>query len=108
MKKFDLMIEYLKTKYQYIVLDSAPVMLVSDTLQLVENSDVVLYVVKSNATEKEMIDFAADFKKDNKIANMAFVLNSVKPENTRYGEKYGYGYYSYDHQMKKNWWQQWK
>ncbi len=108
MKKFALMIEYLKTKYQYIILDSAPVMLVSDTLQLVENSDVVLYVVKSNATEKEMIDFAADFKKDNKIANMAFVLNSVKPENTRYGEKYGYGYYSYDHQMKKNWWQQWK
>ncbi|WP_027377383.1 GumC family protein [Kaistella palustris] len=105
MVKFDDMIAYLKTRYQYIVLDSAPVMLVSDTLHLVENSDVVLYAVKSDSTEKEMIDFAADFRKENGIKNMAFVLNSVKPENTRYGKKYGYGYYSYTHEIEKRWWE---
>lgn len=104
MPKFDDMIAYLKTKYDYIVLDSAPVMLVSDTLNLVENSDVVLYAVKSDFTEKEMIDFAAGFKKENMIKNMAFVLNSVKPENTRYGKKYGYGYYSYTHDVEQKWW----
>ncbi|MEC5157847.1 GumC family protein [Chryseobacterium sp. MP_3.2] len=104
MPKFDDMIAYLKTKYEYIVLDSAPVMLVSDTLHLVENSDVVLYAVKSDFTEKEMIDFAEGFRKENMIKNMAYILNNVKPENTRYGKKYGYGYYSYTHDEKLKWW----
>ena len=107
MVKFDEMIAYLKTQYDYIVLDSAPVMLVSDTLHLVENSDVVLYVVKSDFTEKEMIDFAVGFRKDNMISNMAFILNNVKPENTGYGKKYGYGYYSYTHDEKPKWWKKW-
>ncbi len=105
MEKFDEMIAYLKTKYDYIVLDSAPVMLVSDTLHLVEISDVVLYIVKSDLTDKEMIDFADGFRKENDIKNFAFVLNDVKPENTRYGKKYGYGYYSYTHDEEPKWWQ---
>ena len=105
MNKFNALIEYLKTKYEYVVLDSAPVMLVSDTLHLIENADVVLYAVKSDFTEREMIDFAAGFKAENGIKNMAFVLNSVKPENTRYGKKYGYGYYSYTHDVEKKWWE---
>ena len=94
-----------RNDYEYVVLDSAPVMLVSDTLHLVKNSDVVLYIVKSDFTEREMIDFAAGFKKENGIQNMTFVLNSVKPENTRYGKKYGYGYYSYTHDVEKKWWE---
>ena len=104
MPKFDAMIQYLKTKYDYIVLDSAPVMLVSDTLQLLDKADVLLYVVRSQFTEKGMIDFAAGFQIENQIDNMAFVLNAVKPENTKYGKKYGYGYYSYTHDEKPKWW----
>ena len=104
MVKFDEMIDFLRTQYEYIVMDSAPVMLVSDTLHLVENADSVLYVVKSDFTDKEMIDFAAGFRKENRIKNMAFILNGVKPENTRYGKKYGYGYYSYTHDEKPVWW----
>ncbi|MBF8457271.1 polysaccharide biosynthesis tyrosine autokinase [Kaistella sp. G5-32] len=104
MPKFADMITYLKTKYDYIVLDSAPVMLVSDTLQLVDKADVLIYVVRSEFTEKGMIDFAAGFQIENQIENMAFVLNSVKPENTKYGKKYGYGYYSYTHDEKPKWW----
>ncbi|QOW10640.1 polysaccharide biosynthesis tyrosine autokinase [Kaistella flava (ex Peng et al. 2021)] len=104
MEKFDLLIAYLKTKYEYVVLDSAPVMLVSDTLHLVESADVVLYVAKADFTEQEMIGFAESFRKDNNISNMAFILNGVKPENTRYGTKYSYGYYSYTHDEKPKWW----
>lgn len=104
MDKFDDMIAYLKTQYDYIILDSAPVMLVSDTLHLIENSNAVLYVIKADFTEKEMVDFAGTFRADNQIKNMAFVLNNVKPENTRYGKKYGYGYYSYSHEEKPVWW----
>lgn len=103
MSKFDEMIDLLKEEYDYVVLDSAPVMLVSDTLHLVENSDVVLYAVKSDFTEKEMINFADGFKSENGIKNMAFIINGVKPENTRYGKRYGYGYYSYTHEEKLPW-----
>jgi len=104
MPKFDLLIEGLKKKYDFVVLDSAPVMLVSDTLHLVENADVVLYTIKSDFTDKEMLDFADGFQKENRIKDMAFVLNNVKPENTRYGKKYGYGYYSYTHEEQPRWW----
>ncbi len=94
MKKFDDMIIYLRQQYDYVIMDSAPVMLVSDTLHLVEISDIILYVVKSDYTDKEMLDFARTFREDNNIQNIAFVLNNVKPEHSRYGNKYGYGYYN--------------
>ncbi len=106
MKKFTDLITQLRVVYDYIVLDSAPVMLVSDTLHLINKSDAVIYVVKSDFTENEMLDFAADFKTNNHISNIAYVLNSVKPENTRYGRKYGYGYYSYGKSEENpKWWQ---
>ena len=104
MQKFDTMLAGLKKRYDYIILDSAPVMLVSDTLHLIEHADAVLYVVKSDFTEKDMIDFAYGFRNENRIDNFAFVLNSVKPENTRYAGTAGYGYYSYTHQEKPKWW----
>lgn len=104
MEKFDQMIADLKTKYDYVVLDSAPLMLVSDTMHLIQNADVVLYVVKADFTEQEMIGFAESFRKDNNVKNMAYVLNGLKPENTRYGTKYSYGYYSYTHAEKPKWW----
>ena len=95
MQKFDDMIEHLKTVYDYIILDTAPVMLVSDTRHLVDNADALLYVVKSGFSEKEMMEFAIEFSKTNDVKRMAYVLNGVTPQNTKYGKKYGYGYYSY-------------
>mgnify|MGYP002721210038 FL=1 len=92
MKKFDEMIDSVKTTYRYIVIDSAPVMLVSDTMHLIEIADAILYIVKSNFTDQQMLDFADEFKQTHNLKNMAFILNNVKPENSRYGNKYGYGY----------------
>ena len=94
MKKFDEMIESVKNTYRYIVIDSAPVMLVSDTMHLIEIADAILYIVKSNFTDQEMLDFADEFKQTHNLKNIAFVLNNVKPEDSRYGNKYGYGYYT--------------
>ncbi|WDF46964.1 polysaccharide biosynthesis tyrosine autokinase [Chryseobacterium sp. KACC 21268] len=93
MKKFDAMIKYLKNEYQYIVLDSAPVMLVSDTLHLMEKSDIILYIIKAGFTDNQMLDFAEEFQQSHDLRNISFVLNNVKPEDSRYGSKYGYGYY---------------
>jgi len=94
MQKFDDLILNLREKYDYIILDSAPVMLVSDSLHLVDVSDLMIYAVKSEFTENEMLVFADQFRRDNSINNMAFILNNVKPEYARYEYKYGYGYYS--------------
>lgn len=94
MKKFDEMIESIKHTYRYIVIDSAPVMLVSDTMHLIEIADAILYIVKSNFTDQQMLDFADEFKQTHNLKNIAFILNNVKPENSRFGNKYGYGYYS--------------
>ncbi|PZU84827.1 MAG: tyrosine protein kinase [Chryseobacterium sp.] len=95
MKKFDDMIDILKTEYDYIIMDSAPVMLVSDSMHLVDIADLVIYTVKSEFSDNEMIMFAQNFRRDNQINNMVFALNNVKPEYSKYGYKYGYGYYSY-------------
>lgn len=96
MKKFDEMIDSLKNTYRYIVIDSAPVMLVSDTMHLIDIADAILYIVKSNFTDQQMLDFADEFKINHNLKNISFVLNNVKPEDSRYGNKYGYGYYSTD------------
>lgn len=102
MPKFSEMINWLKTQYDYIVIDSAPVMLVSDSLNLVGVTDTVLYVVKSHYTEEDMLQFAQEFKRSNQISNMYFVLNGVQPQDSRYGSKYGYGYYDVK-TTKKGW-----
>lgn len=90
MKKFDTMIDKLKDHYQYIILDSAPVMLVSDTLHLMPHADVVLYIVKAGYTGHQMLGFADEFQKTHDIKNISFVLNNVMPEDSRYGSRYGY------------------
>ena len=95
MKKFDHMIDELRQDYDYIVMDSAPVMLVSDSMHLIDISDLVIYTVKSGFSDTEMLGFAQNFKRDNQIGHMVFALNNVKPEYSRYGYQYGYGYYSY-------------
>jgi Mrp family chromosome partitioning ATPase len=95
MKKFDWMIETLRSTYQYIILDSAPVMLVSDTLHLMEKSDIILYIIKAGYTDNQMLDFADEFQQSHEVKNISFVLNNVKPEDSRYGSKYGYGYYTH-------------
>ncbi|QIY84818.1 polysaccharide biosynthesis tyrosine autokinase [Chryseobacterium sp. NEB161] len=94
MPKFDEMIKSLKADYDYIVMDSAPVMLVSDSMHLVDISDLVIYTLKSGFSDNEMLQFAQQFRRDNQIGHMVFALNHVKPEYSRYGYQYGYGYYN--------------
>lgn len=84
--------EDLKSEYDYIVVDTAPVMLVTDTFLINKYADLTLYVVRAGYTEKKLIDFAADAKKDGKLHDVSFVLNDVKLSNFGYGNKYGYAY----------------
>jgi len=88
MKEF---IEELKKTYDYIILDTPPVGLVSDALELIQFSDVTLYVVRQNYTKKEMIMLLNNRVKRGELSNVSIVLNGFE-NKAKYGSAYGYGY----------------
>ncbi len=90
--RLGILLDILKKKYQYIIVDTAPLLLVTDTLTIAKYSNLELYVTRSNFTEKAFIEFANDIVEAGKLNNVAFVINDVKKENSGYGNKYGYGY----------------
>ncbi len=90
--KFELLIDELSSVYDYIILDTAPLMLVTDSFLISEVADVTLYVVRSMYTEKLLVDFATKNIESHKIKNAAFVINDVDRDYLGYGNKYGYGY----------------
>ena len=91
--------QYLKTHYDYIVVDSAPVGLVSDSFALMKHVDAVMYIVRQRYTFKKQLEFINDLKREGKLTNMAIVVNDVNLAG-RYGY-YGYGYgYGYGYMYK--------
>ncbi|RYC51412.1 tyrosine protein kinase [Flagellimonas olearia] len=86
--------------YDYVVVDTAPLMVVTDTLLISEYANQMLYVVKAGATETKVLDFPLKLKKEGKLKNLSFVVNNVKQTNLGYGGKYGYGY----GKTVKKWW----
>lgn len=94
---YTVLLEKLAGKYDYIIIDSAPLMPVTDTFIIVKYADAILYVARSEKTEKAFIGYADNVAKD-KLRNVNFVLNDVKAENFGYGNKHGYGYKSADQQ----------
>lgn len=90
--RYESLIEELRNQYDYIILDTAPLMLVTDSFLFAHLADVTIYVVRSGYTEKSLIDFANKQINNNKIRNVGFVLNDLDKENFGYGNKYGYGY----------------
>lgn len=101
--KFGLMLEEQKSNYDYILMDTAPMLMVSDTFNLLEYMDLLLYVMRAEHTEKEMFEFADQLQRDNAKGKIAIVLNDVKNINLSYGNKYGYGYYT--ERTNKKWYE---
>lgn len=92
--RYQELIESLKPSYDYIILDTAPLMLVTDSFLISDVADATVYVTRSGYTEKELIGFINKQIKDKKIRNVGLVLNDVSKMNSGYGYgyKYGYGY----------------
>ncbi|SFF77108.1 capsular exopolysaccharide family [Salegentibacter agarivorans] len=91
-KKTGEMFRELEKMYDYVIVDTAPSLLVTDTFLINKWADITLYVVRAGYTEKKLLQFAVDSKEDGKFHNLSFVLNDVKLVNFGYGNKYGYAY----------------
>ncbi|KAB5491526.1 MULTISPECIES: GumC family protein [Flagellimonas] len=86
--------------YDYVIVDTAPLMVVTDTLLISEHASQILYVVKAEFTETKVLEFPIKLKNEGKLKNLSFVVNGVKQSNLGYGGKYGYGY----GKTIKKWW----
>lgn len=82
----------LKERYDYIIMDTAPSMLVTDTILINKLADITLYVVRAGYTDKRLLDFPQDAINDGRLANVAIVINNIGINNFGYGNKYGYAY----------------
>ncbi len=81
----------LRTRYDYIIVDTAPVGLVADTLHTGVYADLILYVIRANYLDKRMLTLPRDLYHSGKLPNMAVVLNGVNLKARSYGYGYGYG-----------------
>lgn len=82
----------LKAQFDYVIVDTAPCMLVTDTFLISKYADITLYVMRAGYTEKRLLNFPLDSIKAKKLKNVAFVLNNVSDTNYGYGNKYSYTY----------------
>lgn len=92
----DELIQDFRDSYDYIIIDTPPVGVVSDSFLLNRLADVNLFVVRADYTPKKYIEEANNYYKQEKLTNMYFILNSVDFDKNAfrygYGKKYGYGY----------------
>lgn len=91
--RLDELIQVLKEQYDYIILDSAPVGVVSDTYLLNRLVDNCIYVTRQNYTPREATALISEIYKHKRINKIALVLNGTD-ESLGYGYGYGYGYSS--------------
>ncbi|MBD1395397.1 GumC family protein [Mucilaginibacter glaciei] len=92
-----ILIDELKTKFDYVIIDSAPVGLVSDALIIEDFADVTCYVVRQNYTYKSQLGIVNDLYKTKKAKRLYMVVNDIEiQKNSITGYGYGFDNYGYD------------
>jgi len=77
--------------YDYIIVDTPPIAVVTDALLLTGIADAYLYIMRQGYSSKNVIKLIEDVKKDNALQNLGIILNEVEIKSG-YGYSYGYGY----------------
>ena len=86
-------ITMLRGMYDYIILDTAPVGLVTDTMQIGKVTDVTVFVCRADYTPKSTFGLINTLAAEKKMPNMCVVLNGIDMSKKKYGYYYGYGKY---------------
>src|ERR1017187_2672234 len=99
-EKFRELINELKERYDYLILDTAPVSPVTDAQLLQEFADINMFVIRHGVTPRHFLTLIETLHKQNKFKNMCVIFNGIKPRGFHvygyalggYGNGYGYGY----------------
>ena len=89
----DKAIETLKTNFDYVILDTAPVGMVTDTLLIGRTADLSVYVCRADYTRKTELTLINDLAENNKLPNLCIAINGLDLQKKKYGYYYGYGKY---------------
>lgn len=92
-QSLDIIFDILKQEYDYILIDTAPVGLVTDTLQIGRVSDATVYMSRADYTLKSSFGLINELSEEGKLPKMSVVLNGVDMSKKKYGYYYGYGKY---------------
>ena len=90
---FKQVVELLKKNYDYVIFDTAPVGLVTDTLQIAAHANVSVLVCRADYTPKSNFGLLNNLSKEGKLPNACVVLNGIDMSKKKYGYYYGYGAY---------------
>jgi capsular exopolysaccharide synthesis family protein len=102
--RFEVLLEEARTRYDYIIVDTAPTISVTDTLLISKFADATIYITRANYTEKILLEHANSLAKNKKLKNMGYVINRVGiNKRSRYGYNYGYGYGYSEDTFKRSW-----
>lgn len=86
-------ITLLKNNYDYVLIDTAPVGIVTDTLQISKFANVSIYMCRADYTQKSSFNFVNDLAKENKMPNLCIVINGIDLSKKKHSYYYGYGTY---------------
>ena len=89
----DKAIETLKKNFEYVILDTAPVGMVTDTLLIGRVADLSVYVCRADYTRKNEYTLINELIDGNKLPNLCTVINGLDLKKKKYGYYYGYGKY---------------
>lgn len=98
-KRMNDLFSLVETEYDYIIVDTAAVGLVTDTMLISSHADLFIYVIRANYLDNRQLKLAETMYQEKRLPNMAILLNSV---NHKKGKGYGYGYGN--NPNKKKWW----
>ncbi|AMR33980.1 hypothetical protein A0256_22290 [Mucilaginibacter sp. PAMC 26640] len=101
--RIKILIDELRERFDYIIIDSAPVGLVSDALLIEEYADITCYVVRQNYTYKSQLGIVNDLHKAKKVKQLYLVVNGIETsKNNITGYGHGYGKYGYAMEEEKS------
>ena len=89
----DRAIETLKKNFDYVILDTAPIGMVTDTLLIGRVADLSVYVCRADYTHKAEYTLINELSFEKKLPNLCTVINGVDLKKRKYGYYYGYGKY---------------
>lgn len=90
---FTEVVKLLREQYDYVIFDTAPVGLVTDTIQIGQQADITVFVCRADYTPKSNLGLLNTLAKEGKMPNPCVVLNGIDMSRRKYGYYYGYGRY---------------